>query len=125
MAELTPAKRAWLKAEREALEDELLRQIAGADLPAPLRQYRFAAHLGRQFRFDFAWCAQRLAVEVDGGLFTRQPSHSSVEGIKRGMEKANLAVECGWRLLRFHTDDVGDGTAAATIARVLGEDKRP
>jgi hypothetical protein len=40
--ELTPAKRAWLMAEREALEQALYDQIIAAGLPVPVRQFRYA-----------------------------------------------------------------------------------
>jgi len=36
-------------------------------LPEPVVEHLF--EVGRKFRFDFAWPAQRVALEVQGGLF--------------------------------------------------------
>ena len=100
------------------LEDRLLWQLRAAGLPVPEAQYRFSA---RRFRFDFAWPAQKLAVECDGGTWTGG-RHTSGAGYERDCEKLNLAVTLGWRVLRFTTGMVADGRALATVTRVLEAD---
>ncbi|HIP96546.1 MAG TPA: DUF559 domain-containing protein [Anaerolineae bacterium] len=83
--------------------------------PEPLREYRFAAEaVGgpgrglrkrladaglRDWRFDFAWPEARVAVECEGGIYTRQ-AHGSVSGILRDVEKYNAATSLGWRVFR-------------------------
>ena len=70
--------------------------------PAPTPEYPFAAHIKRKFRFDFAWLPQKVAVELEGGLYSRG-AHARPVGIERDIEKGNLAVLLGWRVLRFST----------------------
>ena len=67
-------------------------------LPEPEREYRFDAK--RRFRFDFAWPEIKLAVEINGGIWTLKPSHSRAGHI-RDMEKLNLAAEMGWIVLQY------------------------
>jgi len=71
--------------------------------PEPEREVRF--HPVRRWRFDFAWPAHRVAVEMDGGIFTggrhvRGPQYSA------GCEKRNAAVVLGWRVLTYTTLDI-------------------
>lgn len=99
-----------------ALETHLLRSVRAAGLPEPEREYRF--HPTRRFRLDFAWPAHMLAVEIEGGVY-RGGGHTSVAGLKRDIEKGNLLTLLGWRLLRFHGDQVRSGEATETIRQAL------
>ncbi len=99
-----------------ALEQLLEASMAAHGLYAPLREYRF--HPTRRWRVDFAWPAQRLAVEVEGGIY-RGGGHTSVGGIRRDIDKANALTMLGWRLLRVHGDQVRSGEATALIAEAL------
>lgn len=66
-------------------------------LAAPEREHRF--HPTRKWRFDFAWPEQRLALEIDGGIWVRG-RHSSGAGQVKDMEKFNHAAALGWRVFR-------------------------
>lgn len=66
-------------------------------LPKPEVEYVFLPN--RKFRFDFAWPQQKVALEVEGGVFIRG-AHGSVSGILRDLQKYNLAACAGWRVLR-------------------------
>jgi very-short-patch-repair endonuclease len=81
-------------------------------IPAPCEEWVFAHP--RRFRFDYAWPEQRLALEVEGGIFTRK-AHGSITGILRDMEKYNLAAVHGWRVLRVTPNKLCD---LQTIAMV-------
>lgn len=86
-----------------------LRAPVGA--PAPVREYHFAKHVDRKFRFDFAWPRTEgggLAVEVDGGQHivrkSKDGTRVSVGGrhnTDTDREKLNLAAELGWVVLRY------------------------
>lgn len=65
------------------------------DLPAPVREHR--AIPGRRFRFDFAWPEQRVAVELQGGLWVKG-RHVRGAGYERDCEKLALAQRLGWRV---------------------------
>lgn len=63
----------------------------------PQREYHF--HPKRKWRFDFAWPASYVAVEVDGNAW-------NVPGGGRHMQDSDLlklsaAAALGWRVLRF------------------------
>jgi hypothetical protein len=66
---------------------------------APEREHRFDTG-GRRWRFDFAWPAVKLAVEIEG-----RGRHQSVVGYRADCEKYNAAVAQGWRVMRFPATD--------------------
>lgn len=117
-----PAKKATKKAAPRRvvsqLEETLALQIRAYGLPTPEREYKF--HPTRRWRFDFAWPAKMLAVEVDGGAWIRG-RHSRPEGQMADREKGNAALSEGWRVLRFGAEEVHTGEAALLIASMLRE----
>jgi len=55
----------------------------------------------RQFRIDYAIPPHKIAIEQEGGIYMKGNSgHSSGIGIARDMEKNNLLVSNGWKLIR-------------------------
>ena len=81
-------------------------------LPQPVPEFRF--HATRKWRFDFAWPEHRLALEVDGAIWTRG-RHSRGSGIVAEHEKFNAAASEGWRVLRTQPRTLA---TLATIALV-------
>ena len=69
---------------------------------------------GRKFRFDFLLSDTDLIVEVEGGTW-RGGRHTSGAGFAKDCEKYNLALEHGYRVLRYTTDMVTDGRAVSQI----------
>lgn len=67
------------------------------ELPEPLSEHRFDA--GRRWRFDFAWPAAKVALEVEGGVFSGG-RHTRGKGFLGDMEKYNRATVMGWKVLR-------------------------
>lgn len=76
-----------------------------------LEEHRF--HPTRRWRFDVSIPAVKLAIEIEG-LHGR---HQMIGGFLGDMEKYNEAVIQGWRVLRFTTKEIADGTALAVIER--------
>ena len=66
-------------------------------LPEPTLEYRFDAK--RRWRFDYAWPAQKVALEVEGGVFTRG-RHTRGAGFLKDIDKYNAATLAGWKVLR-------------------------
>ncbi len=63
-------------------------------------EYRFAPP--RRWRFDFACPEKMIAIEVEGGVWMRNPGrHNRGSGFVKDMEKYNTAAAMGWRVLRF------------------------
>jgi very-short-patch-repair endonuclease len=87
-------------------------------LTTPVREYRFC--LERRWRFDFAFLPEKLAVEIEGGVWTGG-RHTRPQGFIDDCDKYNRAVLLGWRVLRFPTAQVLDGTAITTVCMALRE----
>jgi very-short-patch-repair endonuclease len=71
-------------------------------------EHRF--HPTRKWRLDFARPDIRLAIEIDGGVWT-QGRHSGGQGQIDDMEKGNAAVAEGWQVLHFTPQQVRNGEA--------------
>lgn len=74
-----------------------LAMLKSAGLPHPHQEYRF--HDTRRWRFDYAWPQPSVALEVNGGLWTRG-RHSRGVGQLKDFEKLNTAQLMGWRVLQ-------------------------
>lgn len=80
-----------MSAAEKALAEALAADpLEGWDL---VRQFKF--HATRQWKFDFAFPSQKLAVEVEGR------AHCTYAGHRQDCEKSNEATRQGWRILRF------------------------
>jgi very-short-patch-repair endonuclease len=77
-------------------------------LPEPEREFWFARP--RRWRFDYAFVDRRLAVEVEGGAFTRG-RHTRGAGFVADLVKYNAAAVAGWLVLRYTPEQVRQGTA--------------
>lgn len=114
-------------------------QIAMAGIPEPHTEFQFAAHLGRNWAFDFAWPEPQLhvALEIEGGGFGRYivihegherrkgqsipikagtvirvgGRHNTGAGLQADAEKYNRAAILGWLVIRATTTMVRDGDA--------------
>ena len=79
------------------------------------REYRF--HPPRKWRLDFAWPAELVAIEVDGGTWV-QGRHNRGSSIEKEFEKFNTAVCDGWRVIHCTSDMVQRG-AVVPLLRAL------
>lgn len=85
------------------------------------REHRF--HATRAWRFDFAWPALRLALEVEGG--TRSGGrHTTGSGFEADAEKYNEAALLGWTVLRVTSAQVRSGQALRWCEQALAALKR-
>lgn len=66
-------------------------------LPEPVGEHVFARP--RLWRFDFCWPQHMVAIESDGGIWTRG-RHTRGKGYLEDMRKLNEAVRLGWRVVR-------------------------
>lgn len=66
-------------------------------VPAFVTEHQF--HPTRRWRFDFAWPAHKVALEIDGGS-GGYGRHSRPGGMRKDHEKFNTAAVMGWRVLR-------------------------
>lgn len=62
-----------------------------------IKEYRF--YKPRKWRFDYAFPKYKIALEVEGGVWT-QGRHTNPKGFLGDMNKYNTATLLGWRLFR-------------------------
>ena len=117
--------------------------LAVAKLPAHEVEYRFA--LSRRWRFDYAWPAFRIAMEIEGGTHGRlvvvdhgherrngndvaiKPGtqlrlggrHQSGTGFENDVTKYNAAALLGWLVLRATTRQVRSGYAIEILRQAF------
>lgn len=63
-----------------------------------VKEFRF--HPVRLWRFDYAIPDHKVAIEIDGGLWT-YGRHNRASGYIADMEKMNAAASLGWIVLKF------------------------
>lgn len=101
------------------------------------REYYF--HETRKWRFDFAWQAERVAVEMEGGQWGKgrksedgcplcgrqqQMGHQTGKGLQDNCEKYNAAALDGWLVFRFTTDMISKSTVQCVEMVVAALRKR-
>lgn len=64
-------------------------------LPYPSAEVRFAPP--RRWRLDFGWTKERVALEVQGGIWV-SGRHSRGSGLLKEYEKMNAVAARGWRV---------------------------
>lgn len=134
-------------AASSALNDTFLTywRALASDMPEPAAEYMPVKD--RKWRCDFAWAAQKIAVELDGGGFAQPvrchacgaavrarradgsagallripyPSHYNEEGHERDNEKNNAMTLEGWLVLRFTSRQLAaDPYTAINAVRLL------
>ena len=104
---------------RAALLDAALAIIKREAGITAAREHVF--HPVRKWRFDVAFPDAKLAVEIDGGAWSKG-RHVRGKGFIEDQRKTNAAAILGWRVLRFVWDDLenGSGYFVETILAALG-----
>lgn len=78
------------------LEARMARLLREHGLPTPAFQHRVGRYI-----LDFAYVAEKLALEVDGFEV-----HGTPQALQADLERQNALVKAGWRVLRFTWLDV-------------------
>jgi hypothetical protein len=95
---------------------EALGFFAKVHIPAP--ELEFVFHPERKWRFDFAWPAAKLALEVQGGVHSGG-RHTNPQGYLNDMEKENAAACLGWRILKTTPQSLLSFGTAAMLEKAL------
>ena len=85
-----------------------------------VREYRF--HKARRWRFDFADIENMIAIEVEGGTWSKPrkflgqwwikaTGHVTGKGFQDDCIKYNAAAKMGWQVYRFDSPMVAKGEA--------------
>jgi very-short-patch-repair endonuclease len=95
-------------------EETLLIQMRAVGLPEPKREHMGIP--GRRFRYDFWWEPEKLAVEVEGGVYLgRFGRHTSPQGYTKDAEKYNLGALQGHTIIRVTPSHIRTGHAIRWI----------
>jgi hypothetical protein len=115
------------------LEDLLALQLRAHKIQVTM-EFPFAAdHVGigpgtrkrlaeagfKNWRFDFAFIEQKIAVEVEGGAWTGG-RHTRGKGFSEDLIKYDAAMNLGWTVYRCDGSMVKNGCAINTIIKLLG-----
>jgi len=85
-------------------------------LPKPELEYRFCPT--RRWKFDYAYVKEKVAIEVQGGIWTRG-RHSRPFGQIGDMEKLNRAQIMGWIVLQFTPSQIRSGYFSIMLREAL------
>jgi len=80
------------------------------------REYKF--HPTRRWRFDFAWPKDMVALEVEGGIYSRG-RHTTPKGMIADACKYNEAALLGWTVVRVMACHIKSGEAIEWVKRAL------
>jgi very-short-patch-repair endonuclease len=72
----------------------------------------------RKFRFDFAHPEAKIAIELQGGLWTNG-RHNRGSGLLSEHEKLNLAASHGWRVFFLNSETVNELGIYDVIAQTI------
>jgi len=97
----------WTFRDGEQMKKQQVKVIAGESVrlsvlnrllfPGWQAEYKFCE---RRWRFDFAHLQKRIAIEIEGGVYSRG-RHVRPKGFLGDMEKYNRATVLGWQVLRL------------------------
>lgn len=97
------AKKSRQRAKPSQITD-IFTVICKTDLKVEcVKEYKF--HPKRRWRFDYAIPDHKIALEVEGGVWTGG-RHIRAQGFLGDMEKYNTATLMGWRVFRTTPDDL-------------------
>lgn len=85
-----------------------------------VREYKF--HPVRRWRFDYAIPACKVAVEVEGGVWTGG-RHVSPKGFLGDMKKYNTAAVMGWKVLRCTPKELNTARMVEMIRNCIYENE--
>jgi hypothetical protein len=95
------AKKSRQRAKPSQITD-IFTVICKTDLKVEcVKEYKF--HPKRRWRFDYAIPDHKIALEVEGGVWTGG-RHIRAQGFLGDMEKYNTATLMGWRVFRTTPD---------------------
>lgn len=96
---------------------DLFTSIVKVDLKEDcVKEFKF--HPTRRWRFDYALPAHKIALEVEGGVWTGG-RHTRPQGFLRDIEKYNTATLMGWRVFRITPDELVRSTTLNLLRQAI------
>ncbi len=108
---------------RESASKIIQRHIRENGLPEPVQEFLFDEV--RKWRFDFSWPDRKVAIEIEGGVFSKG-RHIRPKGFTEDIVKYNTAmIKHGWLVIRATTAQVKSGDAISWLMDALiGDDRK-
>ena len=85
-----------------------------------IKEHKF--HPTRKWRFDYAIPEHKIAIEVEGGVWTGG-RHTSPKGFLGDIEKYNAGTVMGWRILRTIPDELCTNATLQMVRDIIANDK--
>lgn len=82
----------------------------------PVQEFKF--HKTRRWRFDFAIPDKKVAIEKEGGIWTRG-RHTRPTGFINDMEKYNTAAAMGWAVIRVTPQDIASEKSIELVKQAV------
>ena len=95
---------------------DLLQQMSYLGITGFEREYKF--HPTRRWRFDLADPERMIAIEIEGGVWSKG-RHVNPQGFINDCEKYAEANLLGWTVLRFPSGWVESGLALVYVERAV------
>lgn len=120
--EQVPTKRKKTRqAKLQTPKSDFFTVLCRSDLKVEcVKEHKF--HPTRKWRFDYAIPAHKIAIEVEGGVWTGG-RHTSPKGFLNDMEKYNTATIMGWRLLRTTPDRLCSNETLQMVRDIIAGDQ--
>lgn len=113
---VSPALVKKLRPKNVVTADPFLALVHLQGLPLPQTEFRFDPI--RRWRFDYAWVDRLVAIECEGGAWTKG-RHTRGTGFIKDMEKYNAAQLAGWVVLRYTPQQLSTGQAMSELRQAL------
>lgn len=102
------------------LPEKLFRTLLKQNhLPMPESEFEFARP-ARKWRFDYCWTREKVALEVEGAIWTRG-RHTRGTGFLKDMEKYNEAARMGYVVVRTTPDDLCTNATISLVSSLLAQ----
>ena len=83
-----------------------------------LPETEFKFHATRRWRFDYCWIDEKIALEVEGGIWING-RHNRGSGFIKDMEKYNNAALLGYRVIKCTPKTLTDINNIELIKNIL------
>ncbi len=95
----------------------LIQQELGVEA---VEEYVF--HPDRKWRFDLAIPSHKIAIEVEGGVWTNG-RHTRGSGFLGDMEKYNAGTSLGWRIIRVVPEELTKTKTMKTLKQMIQQNE--
>lgn len=121
--QLPPKRKETQHSARKQQQFDLFTTICKTDLRVEcVKEFKF--HPTRRWRFDYAIPDYKIALEVEGGVWTRG-RHTRPQGFLGDIDKYNTATLMGWRVFRTTPNELYHTATINLLKQAINGLKEP